>query len=192
MALEDIAMFRTIPNSLVFYPSDAVSMERATELAAQQHGIAFIRTSRPTFPVIYANDEKFAVGQAKVVRKTGGEAILLIGAGVTLHEALTAADVLNAKHEIKARVIDPFTIKPLDVATIRKNALECGGRVVTVEDHYPEGGLGEAVTSALANDAVRVKILAVRDIPRSGPPNALIDKYGIGAKAIVEAVLNFN
>ena len=185
-------MFRTIPNSLVFYPSDAVSMERATEIAAQSHGIAFIRTSRPTFPVIYANDEKFAAGQAKVVRKTGGEQVLLIGAGVTLHEALTAADELAAKHQIKARVIDPFTIKPIDAQTIRTNALECGSRVVTVEDHYPEGGLGEAVASALASDAnIKVKILAVRDIPRSGPPKDLIEKYGIGAKAIVEAVLNF-
>jgi transketolase len=191
MALEDIAMFRTIPNSTVFYPSDAVSMERSAELAAQTHGIVFIRTSRPTFPVIYDNNESFAVGSAKVVRKTGGEKVLLIGAGVTLHEALAAADELASKHQIKARVIDPFTIKPLDVNTIRANALECGSKVITIEDHYPEGGLGEAVASALGNDNIRVKILAVRDIPRSGPPKALIDKYGIGSKAIVEAVLNF-
>ena len=166
-------------------------MERSTELAAQTHGIAFIRTSRPTFPVIYKNDEKFAIGSAKVVRKTGGEQVLLIGAGVTLHEALTAADELASKHQIKARVIDPFTIKPLDVNTIRANALESGSKVITIEDHYPEGGLGEAVASSLANDNIRVKILAVREVPRSGPPKALIDKYGIGAKAIVEAVLNF-
>lgn len=191
MALEDIAMFRTIPDATVFYPSDAVSMERSTELAAQMHGIVFIRTSRPTFPVIYKNDEKFVIGGAKVVRKTGGEQVLLIGAGVTLHEALTAAEELESKHKIKARVIDPFTIKPLDVNTIRTNALESGSKVITIEDHYPEGGLGEAVSSALANDNIRVKSLAVREVPRSGPPKALIDKYGIGAKAIVEAVLNF-
>ncbi|XP_054160793.1 transketolase-like [Oppia nitens] len=192
MALEDIAMFRTIPHSTVYYPSDAVSTERAVELAAQNFGIAFIRTSRPTFPVIYDNNEQFAIGKAKVVKHFGGgEQVLLIGAGVTLHEAITAADELASKHQIKARVIDPFTIKPLDKQTILTNARECGSKVITVEDHYPEGGLGEAVSSALVSENIKIKILAVRDIPRSGPPQDLIDKYGIGSKSIVEAVLNF-
>jgi len=191
MALEDIALFRSIPYSTVFYPSDAVSMERSAELAAQSHGIVFIRTSRPNFPVVYANDEKFSVGNAKVLRKSSSDRVLLIGAGVTLHEALKAADELAARHQINARVIDPFTIKPLDAQTIRSNALESGAKVITVEDHYPEGGLGEAVASALANDNIKVKILAVRDIPRSGPPQALIDKFGIGSKSIVETVLGF-
>ncbi|CAG2110780.1 unnamed protein product [Medioppia subpectinata] len=166
-------------------------MERAMELCAQSHGIAFIRTSRPTFPVIYKNDEPFAVGKAKVVRKYGGEQVLLIGAGVTLHEALKAADELASKYQIKARVIDPFTIKPIDKETIIANAKECGGKIITIEDHYPEGGLGEAVASAVASENIRVQILAVRDIPRSGPPQALIDMFGIGSKSIVNAVLNF-
>lgn len=139
MALEDLAMFRSIPNSLVFYPSDAVSMERATELAAQYHGITFIRTSRPVTPIIYSNDEVFEVGKAKVVRSSNKDRILLIGACVTLNEAMNAADILEKNYNINARIIDPFTIKPLDRETILKNALEVGGKIVTIEDHYPEG-----------------------------------------------------
>lgn len=183
-------MFRAIPNSIVFYPADAVSMERASELAAQLFGIVFIRTSRPATPVIYANDEPFAVGKAKVVRSSPKDSVLLIGAGITLFEALNAADTLAEKHGVHARVIDPFTIKPLDRETILENARAVGGRVLTVEDHYPEGGLGEAVSGALSDVSnVIIKQLAVREIPRSGPPAVLIEKYGIGAKSIVEAVL---
>lgn len=191
MALEDLAMFRSIPEAVVFYPSDAVSMERAAELAAQTHGIAFIRTSRPATPVIYDGaKEQFAIGRAKVVRKSDKDTVLLVGAGVTLFEALAAAETLAASHGISARVIDPFTIKPLDVAALRENAKAVGGRVLTVEDHYPEGGLGEAVAGALSEESgVRVKRLAVREIPRSGPPAVLIEKYGIGASAIVAATL---
>ncbi|KAJ6219519.1 hypothetical protein RDWZM_005331 [Blomia tropicalis] len=190
MALEDLAMFRSIPHSVVFYPSDAVSMERASELAAQTTGIVFIRTSRPATPVIYENDEKFQIGQAKVVRSSPKDSILLIGAGITLFEALNAADILERDHKISARVIDPFSIKPLDRATILENANQVGGRVLTVEDHYPEGGLGEAVSSALSDVRnVVIKRLAVREIPRSGPPTVLIEKYGIGAKSIVNGAL---
>lgn len=145
MALEDISMFRTIPNCTVFYPSDAVSTERAVELSAQTHEIAFIRTSRPNFNTIYKSDQKFAVGTALVVKKSDSDKVLLIGAGVTLHEVLTAAEELDAKHKIKARVIDPFTIKPIDVKTIAANAKECGGKVVISEDHNPEGGIGETI-----------------------------------------------
>lgn len=190
MALEDLGMFRSIPNAVVFYPSDGVSMERSVELAAQFTGIVFIRTSRPATPVIYANNEPFAIGKAKVVRSSAKDTVLLIGAGVTLFEALNAADTLAQSHNINARVIDPFTIKPLDRETIVQNALEAGGKVLTVEDHYPEGGIGEAVASALSDvPNVVVKSLAVREIPRSGPPAVLIEKYGIGANSIVNAVL---
>lgn len=139
MALEDLAMFRTIPNSLVFYPSDAVSMERASELAAQYNGICFIRTSRPATPVIYENNEPFAVGKAKVVRSSANDKVLLIGAGITLFEALDAADTLANTQNINVRVIDPFTIKPLDRQTIVENAKQVGGKIITIEDHYPEG-----------------------------------------------------
>lgn len=137
MGLEDIAMFRTVAGSTVFYPSDAVSAERAVELAANTKGVCFIRTSRPNTPVIYENDKVFQAGKASVVRQSANDNILLIGAGVTLYEALSAADEL-AKIGISARVIDPFTIKPLDPAII-EHAKAVGGRVLTVEDHYPEG-----------------------------------------------------
>nr|XP_033192307.1 transketolase-like protein 2 isoform X2 [Bombus vancouverensis nearcticus] len=188
MGLEDIAMFRTIPGSTVFYPSDAVSTERAIELAANTKGICFIRTSRPATAVIYENEEPFAVGKGKVVKSSPKDQVLVVGAGVTLYEALKAADELS-KVGVNVRVIDPFTIKPLDAQLIVKNAKEVGGRIVTVEDHYAEGGLGEAVLSAVALERnVVVKKLAVTEVPRSGPPNVLLDKYGINASKIVVAV----
>ncbi|KAE8752288.1 hypothetical protein FOCC_FOCC001081 [Frankliniella occidentalis] len=187
MALEDIAMFRAVPTATVFYPSDAVSTERAIELAAQTTGICFVRTSRPKTAVIYENNEPFAVGKAKVVKKSAKDQVLLIGAGVTLYEALKAADEL-AKAGISARVIDPFTIKPLDAQTIVQNAKECGGRIVTVEDHYPEGGLGEAVLSAVAEQRdIIVRKLAVPRVPRSGPSDLLLDMFGISSKHVVKA-----
>jgi len=188
MALEDLSLFRSIPGSTVFYPADAVSAERAVELAANTKGLTFIRTSRPNTAVIYENDAVFQVGKAHVVRQSPTDQVLLIAAGVTLYEALKAADQLAASG-IHARVLDPFTIKPLDSATIIENAKAVGGRIVTVEDHYPEGGLGEAVASAVALEKnVIVKRLAVQEIPRSGPPTVLLAKFGIDADAIVRAV----
>ncbi|XP_053214170.1 transketolase-like protein 2 isoform X2 [Panonychus citri] len=191
MALEDLAMFRAIPGCNVFYPSDAVSMERAAELAAQRKGIDFIRTSRPATPCIYSNDTVFEVGKAKVVKQSADDQVLLIGAGITLHEALKAADQL-AQQGINCRVLDPFTIKPIDATGISENAKACKGRIVVVEDHYPEGGLGEAVSGALSGETgITIKHLAVREVPRSGPPDALIEKYGIGANSIIAAVKSF-
>lgn len=188
MGLEDIAMFRAIPGSTVFYPSDAVSTERAVELAANTKGICFIRTSRPATAVLYKNDEPLAIGKAKVIRSSAKDQVLLIGAGVTLHEAIKAADELS-KIGINTRVLDPFTIKPIDAQTIIKNAKEVGGRIVTVEDHYAQGGLGEAVQSAVALERnIIVKKLAVPEIPRSGPPAVLLDNYGINARNIITAV----
>jgi transketolase len=188
MGLEDLAMFRTIPNCTVFYPSDAVSTERATELAAQLPGMCFIRVSRPATPVVYSNDEVFEVGKAKVLKKSGSDKVLVIGCCVTLEQALIAADKLAADG-VNIRVMDPFTIKPIDKEGIIANAKECGGKIVTVEDHYPEGGLGEAVLSAVAESPdITVKLVAVSRVPRSGPPNALLDLYGISAKGIIEAV----
>jgi transketolase len=188
MALEDIAMFRSVPGATVFYPSDAVSAEYAVELAANTKGICFIRTSRPNTPVLYANDHKFSVGKANVVVSSKTDQVLVIGAGVTLHEAVTAAEKL-AKSGVNIRVLDPFTIKPLDVNAVLENAKACGGRILTVEDHYPEGGLGEAVQSVVANEAnMVVKKLAVRDIPRSGPSGVLLQMFGIDSGAIVKGV----
>ncbi|XP_055316152.1 transketolase-like protein 2 [Sitodiplosis mosellana] len=187
MGLEDIAMFRTIPGSTVFYPSDAVSTERAVELAANTQGICFIRTSRPNTAVIYSNTQKFEVGKAHVVRQSDNDTVLLIGAGITLYEALAAAAELE-KSGVHARVLDPFTIKPLDEAAVIANAKAVGGRVVVVEDHYKEGGLGEAVLHAVAEQPrIVVKHLAVQKVPRSGPPTVLIDQFGLSARHIVKA-----
>lgn len=187
MGLEDIALFRTIPGSTVFYPSDAVSTERAVELAANTKGVCFIRTSRPNTAVIYSNEEKFVAGKAKIVKQSGKDQVLLIGAGITLYEALNAAGELE-KSGINARILDPFTIKPLDREAIIANAKECGGRIVVVEDHYREGGLGEAVLSAVADQRnIVVKHLFVPTVPRSGPPTVLIDMFGVGSRSIIEA-----
>ncbi|XP_029465632.1 transketolase-like protein 1 [Rhinatrema bivittatum] len=188
MALEDLAMFRAIPTCTVFYPSDAVSAEHAVFLAANTKGICFIRTSRPETSVIYSIEEKFEVGQAKVVRQSDSDRVTVVGAGVTLHEALAAADDL-AKQGINICVIDPFTIKPLDAATILSCARATGGRIITVEDHYKDGGLGEAVCAAMSGQpGIIVQQLAVREVPRSGKPAELLHMFGISAKCIMEAV----
>lgn len=189
MALEDLAMFRAIPGATIFYPCDAVSTERAVELAAQTKGITFTRTSRPATTMVYPNDAQFEVGKAKLVSQNGTlDQALVIGAGVTLHEALRAADMLAKNHQTHIRIMDPFTIKPIDQAAILKNAKDVQMRVVVVEDHYPEGGIGEAVLSALAGHQVKFVHLAVREVPRSGPPEVLLEKYGISANDIVNAV----
>jgi len=191
MALEDLAMFRAINNCHVFYPSDAVSCERAVELAANIPHMCYIRTSRPATLSVYKNDEKFEIGQGKVVRQSDNDTCLLIGAGITLHECLKAHDTLKGEG-INVRVFDPFCIKPIDEKAILSNAKACGGRIVTVEDHYPEGGLGEAVCGLAAmTEGVRVKRLAVTGLPRSGPPTALIEMFGISDKHVVKAVKEF-
>jgi len=188
MALEDLAMFRSLHGSTVFYPCDAVSTERACELAANTPGIVFIRTSRPNTPVIYANDEVFEVGKSKIVKKSASDKALVIGAGVTVFEALKAAEQLAAEG-INVRVMDIFCLKPVDAATIIENARQAGGRVVTVEDHYPEGGVGEAVLSALAGEPnVVVRKLAVTGMPRSGPCDQLLDMFGISSRHVAQAV----
>lgn len=189
MALEDIAMFRAIPSCTIFYPADAVSTERAVELAAQTRGITFTRTSRPATKMVYKNDQKFAVGKCNVVKTNGDkDQVLVIGAGVTLHEALQAAETLQSQHQTSIRVVDPFTIKPLDKDGILAHAKQTQMRVVVVEDHYPEGGIGEAVLSAFGGQQVHFVHLAPREVPRSGPPAALLAKYGISSADIVSAV----
>lgn len=188
MALEDIAMFRAIPGSTVFYPSDAVSCERAVELAANTKGICFIRSTRADTPVLYSGTEPFQVGKAKVVRQSGGDKVTIIGAGVTLDEAIKAADSLSTEG-INVRVIDPFTIKPLDKETILAAAKATGGKVLTVEDHYPQGGIGEAVAGALAGHSdIIIKSLCVRKVPRSGTKDGLMALFGINADHIKKAV----
>ncbi|XP_059241780.1 transketolase-like protein 1 [Mustela nigripes] len=188
MALEDLAMFRSIPNCTVFYPSDATSTEHAILLAANTKGMCYVRTSRPETAVIYDPQESFAIGQAKVLRHSVNDKVTVIGAGVTLHEALAAAEDLS-KQDISIRVIDLFTIKPLDVPTIVSNARATGGRIITVEDHYPEGGIGEAVCAAVSMEPdILVHQLAVPAVPRSGKPSELLDIYGVSARHIIVAV----
>uniref|UniRef100_A0A8C7F486 transketolase n=1 Tax=Oncorhynchus kisutch TaxID=8019 RepID=A0A8C7F486_ONCKI len=188
MGLEDLAMFRAIPMATIFYPSDGVSIEKAVELAASTKGVCYIRTSHPENPIIYSSNEDFHVGQAKVVYQSAEDKVTVIGAGITLHEALAAAEMLK-KERIFIRVIDPFTIKPLDSKTIIEHTRQTRGRILTVEDHYYEGGLGEAVCSAVVNEqGFTLQRLAVAHVPRSGKPNELLKIYGIDREAICQAV----
>ena len=185
MALEDLAMMRAVAGSTVFYPSDAVAMERLIEQAAQLPGIVYLRATRMKTPVLYGNDETFPVGSAKVLRQSDADAVTLVAAGVTLHEALKAHDTLKAEG-IHARVIDLYSVKPVDRKTLVAAAQATGNTLLVVEDHYAEGGLGEAVAGAVSEAGVRVVSLAVHDLPTSGKPAELLDVVGISARHIVE------
>ncbi len=189
MALEDLAMCRTQPNCTVLYPSDAVSTERLVALMAYHPGLAYMRTSRPKTPVIYSNDETFTIGGLKVLRESDSDVATVIGAGVTLFETLKAYDQLKAAGT-SIRVIDLYSVAPIDRDSLVKAGRATGGRLITVEDHYPVGGLGDAVAEAVAGAGLTVRRLAVREIPRSGKPEELLDRFGISAKHIVEAVKN--
>ena len=182
MGLEDLALFRSLPNSIVLYPCDAVSAEKCTQLLAEHEGnIGYLRTSRPKTPVIYGNQESFRIGGSKIVRRSFRDKVIIISAGVTLHEAIKASDVLR-KEKIFVRVLDAYSVKPLDEKAILSASR--GRKVVVVEDHYAEGGLGEAI-SALGIPVVH---LCIRDIPRSGRPEVLLHTHGIDAEAIVKVV----
>ena len=185
MALEDLAMMRGVVPATVFYPSDAVSAEKLTELAGKTPGVVYIRMSRPKTAILYPNDERFEVGGSKVVRSSPKDVVTVVGAGVTLHEALAAHAELQAAG-IAIRVIDLYSLKPVDTKTLLLAAAETKG-FVTVEDHGACGGLGEAVASAVAGRS-RIEILAVRELPRSGTPTELMHAYGIDKDAIVAAV----
>ena len=188
MALEDFAMTTAQPNFVALYPSDAVCMEKLVGEAAAHHGPVYIRTSRPKTPVIYDNSEEFPIGGLKVVRQSDQDTATVIGAGITLFEALKAYDELKAQG-VTIRVIDLYSVQPIDAASL----IEAGqqtGRLITVEDHYIAGGLGDAVARAVASAGLTVTRLAVPEIPRSGKPDELVDKFGISARHIVHAVLN--
>ncbi len=185
MALEDLALMRAVVGSIVLYPADAVATERLLEEMAKHKGVSFLRTSRPKTPVIYGNDEKFPVGGAKVLRH--GDKVTIVSAGVTLFEALKAADTLKAEG-INVTVIDAYSIKPLGKKEILAEAKKTGNLVITVEDHYSEGGLGDAVAGELSSEGVKVHKLAVNGIPRSGHAAELLAHFGIDAAAIVKKV----
>jgi transketolase len=191
MGLEDLAMMRAIVGSTVLYPSDAVCAEKLVEQMAAHRGICFLRTSRPRTPVIYNNDEQFAIGGAKVLRQAPGDKITVVAAGVTVFEGLKAADELK-RQGIDVTLIDAYSIKPLAKDVIQAAAAQTQNRVITVEDHYAEGGLGDAVAGELSGQGVQVHKLAVRELPRSGKPDELLAKYGIDAAAIVARVKALN
>ena len=187
MALEDLAMFRSIPNAVVFYPSDAVSTEKLVALAADHEGMVYIRTSRPKNPVFYPNEETFEIGGSKTLRSSGKDRLTVVAAGVTLAEAMKACDLLS-KDGIAIRVLDAYSVKPVDAKGLLKAAAQTNNTLVVVEEHYSEGGLGDAVLNAVANNGVRVFKMAVQEIPRSGKPEELLERYGLSANCIVKKV----
>jgi len=189
MGLEDLAMMRAVQGSTVLYPSDATSTAALVRTMAVTPGITYLRTTRGAYPVLYEADETFPVGGAKVLRSGPSDAVTLIGGGVTVHQCLAAADRL-AEDGVHARVIDLYSVKPVDTATLARAADDTGGRIVVAEDHHPEGGLGSAVTDALLAEGPRVIRLAhlcVRELPGSGTPDELLAAAGIDARHIVSA-----
>jgi transketolase len=186
MGLEDMAMFRTVLNGVVLYPCDAVSTEKLVLASAGHRGIVYLRTTREATPILYPPDEEFTIGGSKVLRKSDRDTVTVVAAGVTVFEALDAYEELE-KEGILIRVIDLYSIKPVDNATLQQAARETRA-MFAVEDHYAEGGLGEAVMSALATLAIPVYSLAVRKKPMSGKPNELLNYEEISKKAIVEKV----
>lgn len=189
MGLEDMAIFTPIPECVVLYPSDAVSTEACVEEMARMKGMAYLRTTRPGTPLMYKPTEKFPIGGSKVLKRSGKDQALVVAAGITIVEALAAYEDLKAKG-IAVRVMDAYSVQPIDRENLAKQAKAAGNRVVVVEDHYAQGGLGCAVALALAGQA-RIEHLCIRDLPRSGEPAELMDKYGISARHIVDAVFSF-
>jgi transketolase len=188
MGLEDIAALRAVHGSVVLHPCDANQTAKLVAALADVEGIAYLRTLRPATPVLYAPDEGFGIGGSRVLRSSDEDEVALVGAGITVHEALEAADLL-AEDGIATRVIDLYSIKPLDVETLVAAAEATNGRLVTVEDHRPEGGLGEAVLSAFADADERPHVvsLAVSEMPSSGKPEELLAAAGIDAEHIATA-----
>lgn len=192
MALEDLSLFRAILGSVVFYPSDSVSTEKLVMLMAKHEGISYMRTTRADTQVLYSNDETFRIGGSKTLCESDKDEITLIGAGITLHEALAAKEMLE-KDDILVRVIDLYSVKPIDQEAISKASKETKA-IVVIEDHFQEGGLYEAVVSSGANvdfengKATPVHSLAVRKMPHSGKPQELLEYEEIDRKAIVAKV----
>lgn len=186
MGLEDIAMFRTILDSVVLYPCDAVSTEKLIEASAKHHGIVYIRTTREGTPVLYSSEEEFVIGGSKVLRKSEKDVVTVVAAGITVHEALKAYEALE-REGIFIRVIDLYSIKPMDEKTLRGAAVSTKA-IITVEDHYAEGGLGEAVRSGLADLPVPIHSLSVQKKPKSGKPEELLDYEEISKNAIIKKV----
>jgi transketolase len=189
MALEDLSLFRALPNSFVFYPSDGVSTERIVERASKLKGIKYIRTTRGKTPVLYSEKEKFEIGDFKVLKKSKKDRAVLVGAGITLHECLKAQAILEKKIA-KCAVVDLYCVKPFNTKKFISFAKRHGKKIVIAEDHYSEGGIGEMLAEELENEKFQIKHLAVREIPHSGKTKELLAKYGIDANSVVKAVKN--
>jgi transketolase len=179
-------MFRALPGSSVFYPSDAVSSEKLVELASKVKGIKYIRTTRPKTPVLYNNKEKFELAGFKVLRESHEDKLAIIGAGISLHQALKAYDMLK-NEGINARIIDLYCVKPLNPQKLYDEIKKSSGKLIVVEDHYPQGGIGEALSRKLNEYGLRIKCLAVNKMPCSGKSDELMKYVGIDAGAIVDA-----
>jgi transketolase len=190
MALEDLAMMRAQPNMVVLYPCDAVSTERLVQQMASHQGPVYMRTSRPKTPVIYGPEETFAIGGLKVLRQEASDVATVVAGGITVFEALKAWEELQ-REGIGIRVVDLYCLQPVDAPALVRCARETSGRVITVEDHYAAGGLGDAVAAAVAPEGFTVRRLAVAEIPRSGTPDELVDYYGISARHIVSAIRSY-
>lgn len=186
MGLEDIAMFRAINNSVVLYPSDAISTEKLVSAAARHKGIVYIRTTRQDTPIIYKQQDNFEIGRAKTIKKSNRDLITIVSAGITLHEALYAYYELK-KEGINIRVIDLFSIKPIDKSLLLDSARKTKA-ILTVEDHYEAGGLGEAVKNVLSEQTTPIYSLYVSKMPKSGSPQELLDYEGISKNAIIRTV----
>ncbi len=189
MGLEDLAMMRAVHGSTVLYPSDANQTAKLVELMAEQPGISYLRTTREATTILYAPDAEVRIGGSSVVRRSDADKAAIVAAGITLHEALKAYDQLKSQG-IAVRVIDAYSVKPIDAATLAEAVQQCGGRLVVAEDHWEEGGLGDAVLEAVTGKGLDPKItrLAVRDMPTSGTPEELLSAAGIDAAHIAEAV----
>jgi transketolase len=186
MGLEDLAMFRPIPGCAVIHPCDGYSTEACVESLARHKGVSYLRTTRPATQLIYNKGDKFPIGGSKVLKKNRKDAVVVIAAGLTVHEALKAYDELK-KEKILIRVIDAYSIQPIDKENITREVTQAGKKVVVVEDHFQNGGLGDAVAGALGGKAEIIH-LAIKELPRSGEPEELLDKYGINARHIKIAV----
>lgn len=185
MGLEDLALFRPIPGCVVLYPSDATSTEGCVESMTKHKGLAYLRTSRPATPILYAKGEEFPIGGSKVLKKSQKDMVAVVAAGITVHEALKAYEELRMEN-VSVRLIDAYSIQPID-PKIRKEVAKAGNKVVVVEDHFRSGGLGDALANLLAGEA-DILHLAVDELPRSGEPQELLERYGISARHIKDAV----
>jgi transketolase len=186
MGLSDISFFRTLPFSFIFYPSDAVSAEKLVDLAYRTAGLKYIRTTRPKTPVLYRNNETFPLGDFKVLRQSDSDKLVLAGSGITVHEALKAHEKLKERG-MKTAVVDLYCVRPFNVKKFIEFVKKHGNKVIVSEDHYPEGGIGEMLVSNLYNSGIKIKTLAVNNIPHSGTKEELLEKYGINDRHIISA-----